>query len=224
MNTTSKILAATLVLIATACQTIRENHYFKDRAGNPPNYYRLQIKGHAFLTSSRYLSGLFDEEAVNNYFGEISQPKDAKFDPKKPPSQPQSSTASGIVPLNDENKKFVLLLSSNSDAISSAFGNFVESKETQKEIARIMNKDKLDELEKLKADEDVSTKKRAKLLALAESYLNSISDSESKESIDLKLLAYLNATADYFGKTQNFKDLNEAKSWLEKNGKDLTNP
>lgn len=222
MKLNVSLLAVPLLLCLGACQSIRENHYFKDRAGNPPNYYRLQIKGHAFLTSSRYLSGNFDEEAVNNYFGEIGQPKDAKFGNN---TSRQPSTNS-IVPIGKENqgKKFVLLLSTNSDAISSAFGNFVESKETQKEIARIINRDKLEELDQLKAEEEVNQKRRAKLLSLAEAYLNSITDSEPKEAINIKLLAYLNATADYFGRTQNFKTVAEAKTWFDENGSNLKNP
>lgn len=210
------------MIAVASCQSIRENHYFKDRAGNPPNYYRLQIKGHAFLTSSRYLSGNFDEEAVNNYFGEIGQPKDAKFVSN---TSRQPSTNS-IVSLGQDNqgKKFVLLLSTNSDAISSAFGNFVEGKETQKEIARIFNRDKLEELDKLKAAREVDQKKRTKLLSLAEAYLNSITESEPEASINIKLLAYLNATADYFGKTQNFKTVDEAKVWYAENSSDIQNP
>lgn len=216
-----QVVLVILVVFAASCQSIREMHYFRDRAGNPPNYYRLQIKGHAFLTSSRYLSGNFDEEAVNYYFGEIAQPKDAKFEPTKP----ALSSSQGIVPVGaeGENKKFVLLLSSNSDAISSAFGNFVESKETQKELARILNRDKLNELEEVKAGETTEKKKRDKMSALGESYLNSITNAESSASIKIKLLAYLNATAEYFGSPQNFTDLNLADKWFKENRSSLLN-
>jgi hypothetical protein len=211
------IFLCAMFLMSTACQSIRENHFFKDKAGNPPNYYKLQIRGHAFLTSSRYLSGRFDEEAVNHYFGEISQPKNVKIES----TNASKTTDTGIVPLGidkgDDGKKFVLLLSTNSDAISSAFGNFVESKATQREIARIFNRDKLIELDKLTVSEEVRNGKMKKLLALGESYLNLISEGETKESIDAKLLAYLNATADYFGKTQDFKNVAEAKKWLDEN-------
>jgi hypothetical protein len=221
MKTRKTICIYLVFLFLTACQSIRENHFFKDKAGSPPNYYKLQIRGHAFLTSSRYLSGRFDEEAVNHYFGEISQPKSASIEP----TSPAKKIDTGIVPLGNENgddgKKFVMLLSTNSDAISSAFGNFVESKETQREIARIFNRDKLIELDKLTVTEEVRLAKRKKLLALGESYLNSIAEGETKESIDAKLLAYLNATADYFGKTQDFKNVEDAKKWLDENKQNL---
>lgn len=221
MKLRSLCVALGIAVLTISCQSIREMHYFRDRAGNPPNYYRLQIRGHAFLTSSRYLSGNFDEEAVNYYFGEIAQPKDAKFETNKP-TQPSSQ---GIVPVGaeGENKKFVLLLSSNSDAISSAFGNFVESKETQKELARILNRDKLNELEEVRAGETTEKKKRDKMTALGESYINSVTDVEPSASIRIKLLAYLNATAEYFGSPQNFTDLATADKWFKENRSSLLN-
>jgi hypothetical protein len=136
------VVVALVAVLATGCQSIRELHYFKDKAGNPPNYYRLSIRGRAFLSSSRYLSGYFDEEAVNYYFGEITQPKDGKFDPSGAPTAPeQEPEKNGIVSVDNalHGKKYVLLLSTNSDAISSAFGSFVESKETQEELAQVLN-------------------------------------------------------------------------------------
>jgi hypothetical protein len=221
MRTYFKQIACAILALMTSCQSIRETHYFRDKAGNPPNYYRLQIKGYAFLTSSRYLSGNFDEEAVNYYFGEIAQAKDAKFNAVKS----NQTSEEGIVPVGADglNKKFVLLLSTNSDAISSAFGNFVESKETQKELARIINRDKLIELEDVRVIENTQEKKRQKMTALGDSYLNSITAAESSASIRIKLLAYLNSIADYFGSPQNFKDLATAEKWFKDNRNSLLN-
>ncbi|MBX2947199.1 MAG: hypothetical protein KF725_15315 [Cyclobacteriaceae bacterium] len=214
------ILSLAIVIMVAGCQSIREMHYFKDKAGNPPNYYRLQIKGHAFLTSSRYLSGNFDEEAVNYYFGEIEQPQSVKFESKQLDSKQPNQ---GIEPIGSDGKKFVLMLSTNSDAISTAFGNFVESKETQLYLARIINRDKLIELEEMKVSENAEMKRRNRMIILGENYLNSITVSESPESIRIKLLAYLNATAEYFGNPQNFTDLGVAQKWFMDNRNSLIN-
>lgn len=122
-----------------SCQTTREVHYFK----SGPNYYRLKIKEYAFLSSSRYLSGYFDEAALDKYFGEISP----------------SDTAKSIVAISQEDqscdsttKKLVLVLSTNSDAVVGQISAFAENEQVLQTIADIANKGQVEEKERLKVE------------------------------------------------------------------------
>jgi hypothetical protein len=56
------IISVTIVLIS--CQSAKELHYFKTGG----NYYRLMIDEKSFASKARYLSGYFDEKAVDKYF------------------------------------------------------------------------------------------------------------------------------------------------------------
>jgi hypothetical protein len=73
------ILAGTC--LCAGCSNFAEKHYFAavDKHNHPINYFRLTVTGYTFLSSSRYVSGYFDEDAVNQYFGTISQPSGATF-------------------------------------------------------------------------------------------------------------------------------------------------
>ena len=59
-----------LIISICSCQSAKELHYFKQG----DNYYRIKINECAFLSSSRYQSGYYDEAALDQYFGEIRRP------------------------------------------------------------------------------------------------------------------------------------------------------
>ena len=72
-----------IVLLLSGCMSsFSERHFFKseDAYGNPVNYYKLSVSGKNFLSSTRYLSGYFDEKAVDAYFNQFSQPDKGLFD------------------------------------------------------------------------------------------------------------------------------------------------
>lgn len=130
-----------VMLLVTSCSTFRETHLFKDTLQPVANYYKVEVKGYSFLSSSRYVSGYFDRTAIQEYFGEIGQPDKARF-------VPVSNS------LNDQNKELVLLLSSNSDAIANGISNLVKNKTTINSIALMANKDKIEEAAIVKSNID----------------------------------------------------------------------
>lgn len=69
------------LLALCGCSTFGEKHYFAsvDSRGEAVNFFRLTVSGYSLLSSSRYESGYFDEQAVNQYFGTISQPANGAF-------------------------------------------------------------------------------------------------------------------------------------------------
>src|SRR4051794_298126 len=72
------LIMLTAISLAGCASVFDEKHFFKSKAvdaqGQPVNYYRVEVKGTTMLSSSRYISGYFDESAVDRYFNECSQP------------------------------------------------------------------------------------------------------------------------------------------------------
>lgn len=134
------IIALLLLLLFSSCTTFRETHYFKDSLEPIANYYKVDIKGYSLWSSSRYVSGYYDRNAIQEYFGEIEQPAKARFVPV------------GTNNTIDPNKELVLLLSSNSDAIANGFSNLVKNKTTINSIALLANKQKIDDAAKIKSN------------------------------------------------------------------------
>lgn len=134
------VIALFLLLLFSSCTTFRETHYFKDSLEPIANYYKVDIKGYSLWSSSRYVSGYYDRNAIQEYFGEIEQPAKARFVPV------------GTNNTIDPNKELVLLLSSNSDAIANGFSNLVKNKTTINSIALLANKQKIDDAAKIKSN------------------------------------------------------------------------
>lgn len=132
------------VLFFSSCQMGKELHYIKDGK----NYYRIKINEVSFASKSRYLSGFFDVNALEKYFGEMKQPSE---DDEKNDRSSKSSDytfkevidASGNTSDKKE-KKLMMVLSTNSDAIANQIGMLVDNEEMLKNIAYIANKDKIE--------------------------------------------------------------------------------
>ncbi len=131
MATIRVFAAIFLALGLFSCQSSRELHFFKEG----DNYYRLRIKQHAFLSSSRYISGYFDEQAVNNYFGDVQRGN----------SKIEHISSSGC---KQEESDLVLILSTNSDVVSQEISGLAQSQE----LFALLNKVSLSEATQKIAD------------------------------------------------------------------------
>ncbi|UCS92165.1 hypothetical protein KZP23_15805 [Echinicola marina] len=134
-----------LAIIMLSCQSSKELHYFKQGE----NYYRLKIKQLAFLSSSRYMSGAFDENAVDYYFGEIARPDSAKVVDK-----PLTKLDPGQNEESLSNKKMLFLLSTNSDIVAEQIGGYAENERVLEMVAKLANKEIVREQAKLSAQEE----------------------------------------------------------------------
>lgn len=118
----NRLFIVSVCLLLASCATIRETHYFKDKIdanadlninSSVSNYYKVHIRGWAFLSSSRYVSGYFDEDVVNEYFNEIKQPNNGKLftwlpsEPKVNASATnnQSQDPKGVAPADIDSTK-----------------------------------------------------------------------------------------------------------------------
>ncbi len=140
MKSKLKLLGLAVSASLISCSAFRETHYFKDTREPIANYYKVEVTGHSFLSSSRYVSGYYDRAAIQEYFGEIGQPDKARFVPLSPEGT------------NNKNKELVLLLSSNSDAIANGFSNLVKNKNTINSISLLANKDKIQQAATIQSD------------------------------------------------------------------------
>ena len=160
----STIFLILLVLI-NSCQSARELHYFK----SGDNYYRLQINEKSIASKSRYLSGYFDEAAVDKYFSEMGQPDSAKV----------------VEWISNQNKnaQLVMILSTNSNSVAEQIGNLASNEELLETIAMMANKDKLSQ-GKLSASEMGDLKKMTgDISSAASSYFDNATTSTLKTSI-----------------------------------------
>lgn len=197
-----KVIFFISTLLTFSCQSARETHFIKE----DKNYYRIRIKEFAFLSSSRYMSGYYDEKAVDNYFGEIQRP---------------DSTAKIInLNCNNPNSKLLLILSTNSNTVSDQVGALADNERTLEIIARLSNKDKITESNAI-SNELKSVKQEQDYYYLTtKNLIDRINDSDSnaiknsKEFEKAILLPYLNSIARKRGRTEDFKTIEDAKKWF----------
>lgn len=212
MDRLSLVLLSCCLCIGCA-SSFSEKHYFKsvNAEGTPINYYRLNVKGNTFLASSRYLSGYFDEQAVDAYFSEIVQPDKALF---------SSTIAKGDVkPLSEdlEGKKLILLLSSNSDAIAAQIGQFANNQEILGDLTRLIHRDRIRETLIAQTEAELQDIKGKALADIGQRIIVDMEDNADVTTVEANILFYVNRLASEFGNTTPFKKLDEAKTWLEYN-------
>ncbi|TAE38929.1 MAG: hypothetical protein EAZ70_07650 [Runella slithyformis] len=196
-----------------SCTFFKEFHYFKDRTPLQPNYYKLEVKGRSvFYSKTRYWSGYFDDQAIKLYFNEFAQPKDGQI------FRIDTSGVRSLISGN-EDKKLVMLLSSNSDDIAAQINAMAENKKTIESILGIANKDNFTLLSSIKSQkESAQTSIAEKLDEWRPSDFSSLDSASTKR----ELLRYLNSFASELGNSESFTDWNEAKRWL-KNYKSIKN-
>lgn len=127
-----------------SCSSIYEVHYFKDKVNQRsnyinsylPNYYKVEISGYSFLSSSRYVSGYFEQNAINTYFNEFAQPENGKI-------------FNNNIFTNETGNELVLIFSTNAKAITNQIGSISKSQTVLNSLASIVEKGKTEESKKI---------------------------------------------------------------------------
>lgn len=144
-------LLAPFVLLFTGCTaTVHESHYFAayrnnaDGAREPVQFYRLTVNGNSQFSNTRYLTGYFDERAISLFFNEIKAPDKQKLF-NDAGSEPGAPSGVKLTPLSPtvENGTFVMIMSTNADAVASTIGSFAESQVVADAITRMLNRDQV---------------------------------------------------------------------------------
>ena len=159
-------LAAVAAVVAMAgCSTVvQENHYFaafKDNASGgreAVQFYRVSVDGNSQFANTRYLTGYFDERAVSLFFNELKSTTSQRLfdDAMVLPGAPAGTKITPLSP-SAENGAFVLIMSTNADAIASTIGSFAESQVVGDSLTRLLNRDRF--LAKNQSDARLSVNK-----------------------------------------------------------------
>jgi hypothetical protein len=226
--------------LPAGCSTFSETHFFKSE-GEEANYYRLRVRGNTGLGSARYLSGYFDEEAVNEYFNETSQPAAARFSTTRPAAAENAEgDAEGgeerVRPLGaspDDNRILVMLLSSNSDAVADQIGAFAQNREIATMLGGLLTRGQVAAQRRAARELAVEKTRAATIATLGDAMVEKLTAAEAlaaggdggagadpaKAAADASAAAlfFVNRAAAELGHTGTFATLDEANTWLRDN-------
>jgi hypothetical protein len=252
-------------LLLGACSTFNERHFFKSPGANgaPPNYFRLDISGSVNFSSARYVSGYYDEAAVDLMFNELKSPTVAADQkPASGPSSPSTMAGAGsankptpgagagastgtgandtkqatsasaptpqasaapsphpsgqLVPLDGSKQgSFVLILSTNADAVADTIGNFAESNITAQAISNLINQDRLRIAQQM-ANKQATLKANAsavsvELTTLLAQVPTSAPGSQATVNAYLRVLSAISRA---LGAGRDFQKLEDAATWF----------
>lgn len=116
--------------------------------GEASNYYRLTVSGYAAMSSARYISGYYDERAVDLYFDELKVTQTSETQPPKKIfktdlTDPGSQDVIKPLSPTNEHGTFVMILSTNAASVSQTIGQFAENQVVADAITNLANRDAL---------------------------------------------------------------------------------
>lgn len=220
-RTSGSTLIALATTLAGCSATVSENHYFaafKEKPGGEreaAQFYRLTVDGNSQFANTRYLTGYFDERAVSLFFNELKSPTNQKlFD------EAMTLPGSGgtkITPLSPtaDNGAFVLIMSTNADAIANTIGSFAESQVVADSLTRLLNRDRF--LAKTQSDAKLSVNKAeaTSLVAQLTAHTQAATTAATSELAAASYRRALTALAQSLGYTgPEFSTLEKARDWF----------
>lgn len=221
------------------CTHFHEVHYFRQavtpagKRGVAPdyNYFRLTVSGSTGLTSSRFTSGYFDEEAVNQYFSEFSskpKPADAAAPEavgvvkggdaaaatadNPPPIKPIAGAASG--------RTLVMMLSTTSDAITNGIDALANNQALLDSVARIANRGESDKLATLQAQANEEALRQTTIRTSVGERLKQLKGATANQP--QLLLDITNTVARSLGSRAMFTSVADAEKWIREHREELT--
>ncbi len=241
-------LAAALLLSGCAGQ-FNEVHLLatvNPETNETDNIFRVTVKGDVSFTNARYLAGFFDERAVESFFNETkAQTLDYSklsgtgvpvFFPLVPCADPttdecktKTQAATKLVPLGSKASGegvFVLLLSTNPDAIASTINSFVDNDQVVQSAMYLATKGDREKVATIAATKTTTDSNRAsttaaigKLLDKAEGKNADGTPGTKPPAVDQRAyyLAVLQEAAAGIApnSTPKFTTVAEAKSWFD---------
>lgn len=220
-------LVCLIGLALSGCATtFKETHFFQSvhpATNQPTNYYRLTVKGYGSFSSTRYISGYYDERAVDLFFNELKVAPTTESntgvqtifssDLKNP------GTQDVIKPLEPsaQNGAFVMILSTNASSVARTIGQFAENHVVADAITNLANRDVL------LRDTAATKAQTARANSTADELTKLMAqlpegDTPSKEPTERALLRVLNALGTGLsGVPTSFGSLEQAELWFGQN-------
>lgn len=206
-------------LIAGCAAHVRETHYFAlEQAGTSgervaSNYFRLTVAADVRFSNARYVAGFYDPRAVDLFFSEL---KPTSPQPLFAANLTEPGTATVLKPLSPgDSGSYVMVLSTNADAIAEAIGAFSESEVVGRSIASLIHHDTL--LDKQRSDAGAAPVKAMAAATTAEltATLEEAAAAKTAGDAETGYLKAINVVAREMGVAKDFAKLSEARAWIE---------
>lgn len=220
-----RVLLLPLLLLLVACSTnFNEDHYFKsigEAEEAPTNYFRIRVKGHAKLSSARYIAGYYDERAVDLFFDEMkssTSQSDSKIEPLLQGGEITLASGEKLAPLSPkpENGAFVMIFSTNAKAVANTIGQFSESQVAADAITNLANRDQVKESARATAAHQMAQQRVRAVAAEIEGLVNAFpATTPGKDATTQAALRLLGAIAQAKGRFGSFQNIDEARAWFQ---------
>lgn len=237
------VAMATLVggALSSCGVTMQEKHYFAsvDQAtGQTINVYRLTVSGGAGMANARYIAGYYDERAVDLFFNEVrASSLDSTSSNATAPSIFNVACAGSdvtacaserdrrlaMVPIGEagaaDKGAFVLILSSNADAIAGTIGQFAETDANMQAALYLATRDTHQAAARLTAADNIIDRSRSATYAELKALFDALPTgaAATPTTREQAYLAILQATAAGLdrGTAPTFANMDEARTWFE---------
>ena len=219
------MLLLSLALLG-GCAVFHEEHFVEvPTTSGGKNYLRIRVDGHGGLTRLRYLSGYYDERAVDLYFNEVkstpNQP-DVDIAPIFAANQMNPGTQDLIRPLDPAagHGALVMIFSSNPNAIADTIGQFAENQQVADAVTNLVNRRDV----KSQRTSAATVAARSSRYAASAVELQSLADTlpsdrtavttADRASINRVYLNMLRSVAITLGGDGKFDDFGDAATWI----------
>lgn len=207
------------------CATFHEEHFVQvPTTSGGTNYLRIRVDGNGGLTKLRYLSGYYDERAVDLYFNEVkstpNQP-DVDIAPIFAANQTNPGSQDAIKPLDPTQPHGALLMifSANPNAIADTIGQFAENQQVADAVTNLVNRRDV----KSQRTSAATVAARSSRYAASAMELQSLADTlpsdrnavtaSDRSSINRVYLNMLRSMAITLGGDGKFDDFGDAATW-----------
>lgn len=210
---------ASLCVLQGCMAVVNEKHYFATYARDstePANFFRLSIHGEAGYSSARYVSGYYDERAVDLFFSEMRTGDSKKSANLFPSSLTEPVTDEKIRPLSPGagHGAFVMILSTNADSVVNTIGSFAESEVVAQSITNLLNADEIKA--KARSDSQVAPRRAGAtaLLAQIDALMPAATGDLSESAAIDQYVRTLSVLAQALGYRGTFNSFEEARRWF----------
>jgi hypothetical protein len=225
---TCTLLVALALSGLGACTNFNETHLIKTidpDTKNPINYFRLTVKGHAGLSAARYVAGCYDERAVDLFFNELRVSSESQTtnletlfrdDLVSPGTNEKIQVLDACNEENEDNGTFVMILSTNADAVARTIGAFAESQVVADSITNLLGANRLKEAAAVEANLRTDQRRAKAVAAELTTLFAAVPQGAPPDAVstEASYLAILNTITRALDSPQSFASLQAADEWL----------
>jgi hypothetical protein len=226
-----KVVVSCLIaaFLGGCAANIHETHYFAtiNRATNEPvNFFRITVNGNVEMLNARFVSGYYDERAVDLFFNE-AKAKDfgpifgrLACDPAKPDDcKAKANDAYKVIPVGNagsDQGAFVMILSTDATAITDTIGGLAENEAVLNSALYLATRGDRRELQQLVANKTILGKQRKAVIDELTRLFATMESTTSSAALEQGHLAVLQTLASSLAPSSSpqFKDFTEAKAWF----------